>query len=139
MARRKKRTAHDALRTQWQLTSDERPPLTFIGVQTRVYGYGTVLDDIFAIVRFIHLRGKAPRIVQEAVPRIFTPSYLLIVLGWLSTIRHELPTHVAQSAGALTPGGASFQYLTWASQYAWQHERAAQYTRQHEERRLLAA
>ena len=67
MARRKKRTAHDALRTQWQLTSDERPPLTFIGVQTRVYAYGTVLDDMFAIVRFIHLRGKAPRIVQEAV------------------------------------------------------------------------
>ena len=77
MARRKKRTAHDALRTQWQLTSDERPPLTFIGVQTRVYAYGTVLDDMFAIVRFIHLRGKAPRIVQEAVQRIFTPSYLL--------------------------------------------------------------
>ena len=133
MARRTKLTFDEAIRKIWPMELGyEAQPMTFLGLQPRVYAYGTALDDMFAIVRFIRVRGKAPRIVQEAIPRIFTPSYLLIVLGWLSTIRHELPTHVAQSAGALTPGEASFRYFIRASQYAWHHERAAQYTRQHE-------
>ena len=128
MARRKKKTVEDAWRERWQLTSEQRQPLTFIErpVRTKLSPFrGTAVDDVLSIVRFTRAHGNAPKIVQQAAQRIFTPSQLLLVLAWLSEIRSELPDDVLEIAGCLSPDSGALTYFVWDSQYA-EHRRQPQ-------------